>query len=129
MIDLASSTMTSTLIAGGEASANCWFCNFPPKICDSHFYDAGKMHMPVTSPLANQPVPSPKAGQPESNPEAGKLEARPQAGKPKASPHLDIGLVELAIGISSDEGISRGLLVQRLKVVSFPLSISFAVSC
>jgi hypothetical protein len=83
----------------------------------------------LTSPLVSQPMASPKAVQPEANPEASRLEASPEAGKLGDSPRLDIGLVESAIGISSDEGISRGqisrLLVQRLEDVSLALSVSF----
>jgi hypothetical protein len=87
----------------------------------------------LTSPLVSQPMASPKAVQPEANPEASRLEASPEAGKLGDSPRLDIGLVESAIGISSDEGISRGqisrLLVQRLEDVSLALSVSFVASC
>jgi hypothetical protein len=61
MIDLTSSAITSTPIAGGEASAGCWFCNFPLKICDTRFCEAGKTHRPVTCPLTNRLVAIPKA--------------------------------------------------------------------
>jgi hypothetical protein len=87
----------------------------------------------VASPLVNQPVASCKVSQSEANPKAGELGTRLEASKLKASPHLDVGFVELVIGLSSDEGISRGqiggLLVQRREDVSSALLVPFMVPC